>query len=100
MHNPAVLGERPLTYVNMTGLSVGMVVATPSTLYTMCVSIFQLQIARRVAKVQTNDSSGCDLSRTRFELLASPLSSWADARTEGARAKRKPCGDTHPPSVL
>ncbi len=56
-----------------------MVVATPSTLYTMWVSIFKLQIARRVAKVQTKDSSGCDLSCTRFAWLASLLSPWADA---------------------
>jgi hypothetical protein len=38
-----------------------MVVATPSTLYTMWASISQLQIARRVAKGQTKDSSGCEL---------------------------------------
>jgi hypothetical protein len=37
----------------------------------------------------------CELrSGTRFEFLAFLLSSWADAKTEGARAKRTPCGDT------
>src|SRR5205085_1603015 len=40
------------------------------------------------AKDQTNGNGG-DLSCTRFTLLAFLLSSWADVRTERARAKLK-----------
>src|SRR5713226_7430031 len=35
---------------------------------------------------------GCILSVTHFEWLAFLLSSWADMRTEGARAKLQACG--------
>ncbi len=49
----------------------------------MWVSIFSLPIARGDRKVQTNDSSGCDLSCTLVELLAFLLSSWAYMRTQG-----------------
>ena len=45
----------------------------------------------RDAKVQMNDRSGWDLSGTLFELLAFLLSTWADVRTDGERAKLQPC---------
>jgi hypothetical protein len=41
-----------------------------------------------------------DLSGTRFELLASLLSSWTDTRTEEERAKLHLCGEHFTPLVF
>jgi len=44
-------------------------------------------------EVYTKRERRCDLSWMLFELLAFLLSSWVDAKTEGARAKLEPCGE-------
>jgi len=51
-------------------------------------------------EVYTKRERRCDLSDTYFPGLPFLLSSIAYARTEGARAKRQPCGDELTPCVL